>query len=357
MDQKTPRINLKIIINILIYINNMNNDTLCKYNTAASICNKVWLKIKDKVIKDNERNLNTLTKFGNILIINELNSVYKKEKEKHIAFPLSIYLNNCMGNYIYDNEEPLDKNNNFIKDNDIIKVELGISIGGCISILADTFTVNKNKEIENINEFLSKLQKTLLKKIKHEECADNIRIFIESQCTYNNIFPVENCISYQHDISELANDSLKYMILNYHKYYDKDDYLIGPENINYEFEENDIYTINLSVIPIRDNVDDNSIRYKQSDNVHIYRINDLFHSLKLKSSKSFYNQVKKDHKNYAFNITPYILDIKHRMGVKECVDKNVMEKYPITYIKPDDIPVIVKKFTIFVGKEKSILLK
>ena len=334
----------------------MESDTLGKYNTASSICNKVWLKIKDKVIKENERNLNTLTKFGNILIINELNSVYKKEKEKHIAFPLSICLNNCIGNYIYD-EEPLDKNENLIKDDDIIKVELGISIGGCISILAETFTVNINKEIENINEFLGKLQKTLLKKIKHEECADEIRIFIESQCTYNNIFPVENCISYQHDIGELANDSLKYMILNYRKYYDKDDYLIGPENINYEFEENDIYTINLSIIPIRHDVDNNSIRYKQSDDTYIYRINDLFHSLKLKSSKIFYNQVKKDHKNYAFNITPYISDIKNRIGIKECIDKNVMEKYPITYIKPVDIPVIVKKFTIFVGKEKSILLK
>lgn len=329
----------------------MESNLLCKYNTAASICNKIWYKLKDKVIKDNERDLFTLTKFGNNLIETELNSVYKKEV-KHIAFPLSICLNNCVGNYIYDKE-----NNNLIKDDDVIKIELGISIGGCISILAETFTISKNKEIEKINEFLENLQKTLLKKIKHEETADEIRIFIESQCTYNNIFPLENCISYQHDIDELTNDSLKYMILNHRKYYDNDDYLISPENINYEFEEDDIYTINLSVVPMRDDIDDDNIRYKQSDDVHIYRLTDLSHLLKLKSSKNFYHQVKKEHKNYAFNVIPYTSDIKNRIGIKECIDKNIIEAYPILYIKPYDLPIIVKKFTIIVGKDKSKLLK
>lgn len=337
---------------------NKQNNIMSKYNTAASICNKVWNKIKDKVLKDNERNLFILTKYGNNLIENELNSVYKKEKDKYIAFPLSIYLNNCIGNYIYDEGNNTNVlNEHLIKDDDIIKVELGISIGGCISILAETFTINKNEEIEKINAFLVNLQKTLLKKIKHEETADEIRIFIESQCTYNNIFPVENCISYQHEIGELTNDYSKYMILNYRKYYDTNDYLIGPENINYEFEENDIYTINLSVVPMRDDIDDDSIIYKQSDDVHIYRFTDLSHSLKLKSSKNFYHQVKKEHKNYAFNVTPYISDIKNRIGIKECIDKNIIEAYPILYIKPYDLPVIVKKFTIIVGKEKSKLLK
>ncbi len=32
----------------------------------------------------------------------ELKTVYKKEKNKKIAFPTSISLNNCLGNYIYD---------------------------------------------------------------------------------------------------------------------------------------------------------------------------------------------------------------------------------------------------------------
>jgi methionine aminopeptidase len=330
----------------------LTDSMITKYNTAASICGKVYNKIKDKIISENERNILTLTKYGTEFINEEFSSIYKKE-HKHIAFPVSISLNNCLGNYVY-NHTNKESEFNTIKDDDIIKVELGVSIGGCISVLAETFTINENKEIKRINEFLNKLQKELVKKIKHEETADEMRILIESKCTNNNIFPIENCMSYQQWEEYLTGDSLKYMILNYRKYYDQNDYLISPENINYEFEENDIYTINLSVTPTVDDVD---IKYKNSDESHIYRFNEFTYSLKLKSSKSFYSQVKSKHRNYAFDISPYLEDVKNRMGLKECLNNNILDNYPILYVQPSHVPVITKKFTIIVGKNESKILK
>ena len=44
----------------------------------------------------------------------------KKEKVKGIAFPLSISLNNCTGNYIY--EESM-KDYNLIKEGDVVLLE------------------------------------------------------------------------------------------------------------------------------------------------------------------------------------------------------------------------------------------
>jgi methionine aminopeptidase len=309
----------------------LTDSMITKYNTAASICGRVYNKIKDKVLKDNERDILALSTYGNNCIQDEFNGIFKKE-HKHIAFPVSISLNNCVGNYIYDHT---NKNSeyNTIKDTDIIKVELGVSIGGCISMLAETFTINDNPEIERINVFLNKLQKELLKKIKHEETADEMRIIVESKCTDNDVFPIENCMSYQQWEEHLTGESLKYMILNYRKYYDNNDYLISPENINYEFEEHDIYTINLSVMPSQDE-SENNIKYKSNDDSHIYRLNEFTYNLKLKSSKNFYSQVKSKHRNYAFEISPYLQHVKNRMGLRECLQNNIIDSYPIKYVYP-----------------------
>lgn len=333
----------------------LTDNMITKYHTAASICGKVYNQIKTKILDEKERNLLNLTSYGNNLIKDELNSIYKKSKDKNIAFPVSISLNNCVGNYIYNHEKP-ESPYNTIKETDVIKVELGVSIDGCISILAETFTINDNSKVKDINKFLEKMQKELVKKIKHEETADEMRILIESKCTDNDIFPIENCMSYQQWEGDIKRDDLKYMILNYRKYYDMEDYLISPENINYEFEENDIYTINLSVIPTRDDQEEN-IKYKTNDESHIYRINEYTYSLKLKSSKAFYSQAKSKHKNYAFDISSYNTDAKNRMGIKECSNNNILDKYPIHYVHPVDTPVITKKFTIIVGKNESKLLK
>jgi methionine aminopeptidase len=344
----------------------LTDNIITKYHTAASICGKVYISLKSKIIdlfynaplrNDNERNLLNLTSYGNNLIKHELSNIYKKSKDKNIAFPVSISLNNCVGHYIYNHDNP-DSEFNTIKETDVIKIELGVSIDGCISILAETFTINENLEIKKITDFLDKMQKILVKKIKHEETADEMRMLFESKCTENDIFPIENCMSYQQLEGHLNGDTLKYMILNYHKYYDMDDYLISPENINYEFEEHDIYTINLSVTPTRDDNDnDDNIKYKNKDESHIYRLNEYTYSLKLKSSKIFYNQIKTNHSNYAFDISLYNHDAKNRMGIKECLDNNILDAYPIKYVCPSNIPVITKKFTIIVGKNDSKLLK
>jgi len=330
----------------------LNEDIISKYNSAASICGIVFNKIKNVIIEENERDIKKLNVYGNNCIIEELSKVYKKETNKYIAFPVSISLNNCISNYIYDYSN-IESEYNRIKESDIIKIELGVSICGCIAILMETFTINENNEIKKINSFLNKLEKDITKLIKHEETVDEIRIYIESKCTNNNVFPVENCMSYQQDIGYMSTDESKYMILNYCKYYDMDDYLISPENINFEFEEGDVYTINLSVVPMQED----DIKYKYDENHHIYRFNEYNYQLKLKNSRMFYNDVKKKHENYAFELQQYLNNNGNKIGVKECINNNILDKLPIKYVKPDNIPVITKKFTIIVGKKNSKILK
>lgn len=328
----------------------MNVD-LTKYNIASKICGKVMKEIINNIKNKEMLNIIDLCNFGNRRINEECDNIYKKEKNKGVAFPTSISLNNCCGNYIY--EESNGEEFNVIKNDDIIKIELGVNILGCIAILGETITTND--KTDSIIELLNDLQKDIIKMIKVGEINDEIRIHIESKCTDEDCFPVENCISYQQEDGHLNAQNSKYMILNYQKYYDKNEYLTVEENTCYEFEENDVFNINLTIIKDHE-ITESTHNYIENHDPHIYRLNDYFYNLKLKTSREFYSMIKSQHNNNAFDGREYFKNIRQRIGIKDSLNAGILTKYPILYSK-DKLPVYHKKFTIVVGKEKSNMLK
>ena len=331
--------------------NILTPEEITKYHTAAVICKKVYNELKE-LIKQGERDIRVLSDLGNCKIELELNKIYKKEN-KYIGFPVSISLNNCVGNYVYDSEKD---EFNIIKDDDIIKIELGVNIGGCISILGETFTISNVEWVEKANNFLIKLQKKILKLVENGYTGDDLRMYIESECTKVDMFPVENTISYQSERDFLKTSDSKYFILNNVKVFDQDENLISPEFINYEFETNDIYNINLSIIPTCDN----KIVIKNHEKSHLYTLNDYTYQLKMKSSRAFYNTIKSKHYFNPFEIEKYLQDKTFKMGKLECIKNYILEPLPISFVKEktndgkliDSLPVIIKKFTILV-KETS----
>ena len=76
-------------------------NTLDKYNAAAKIAKQVYNELVTK-IKGGERNVEIVNNFGEELIKSECEKIYKKEKIKGVGFPVSISLNNCVENYVYD---------------------------------------------------------------------------------------------------------------------------------------------------------------------------------------------------------------------------------------------------------------
>ena len=327
----------------------LSSDTIAKYNTSAAICSKVYKHLKELVISNQQRNIKNLCDIGNQMILTELSTIYKKNKDKNIAFPICISLNNMISNHT---GEILDE----IKDTDIIKIKLGVSLCGCISILTETFIIKKNKSIQRVINFLDDISEDILEMIKHEETVDEVRIFIESKCTEQIVFPIPNCISYQQEKSFIKTFDSKYMILNYLAKYDMNDYLLTEQNINFEFEEDDIFTINLTVIPMEDDIEPNQVKYCNLDNPSIYRINETNYNLKLQSSREFYNKVKKEHFNYAFDIKKHLNNPKDRMGLSECKKNKLLDIYDV--ITPhNNLPVISKEFTIIIGKNNSKKLK
>lgn len=334
-----------------------------KYNVAAKICGKVYNMLKENILTGKILYVSELIRLGNEMIRNECKLVYKKLQNKGIAFPVSISLNNCVGNYTYENQK---NEYNIIKQGDVVKIELGVNIDGYIAVLGETLiysnetnneTNNETFNTENLKyiEFLDKLQKDIIKIIKHGEINDEVKIYVESKCTELDCFPVENTISYQHIDGKLSTDDSKYIITNYKKYYDSEDLLITKENLCFEFEKYEIYTINLTIIK-NNSEGETDHKYAQPHESHICRFNEYFYNLKLASSRSFCSVIHEEYQKNAFDCVPYKNQIKYKTGIRESLKNGILIQYPVYYSKDNSI-VFHKKFTIIVDENGSKLLR
>lgn len=328
----------------------MKTKSLQNYTIGSEICNNIMNELVSKIKDDNILDIKELENFGDNRINEECMKIYDdKNKNKNklgVAYPTSISLNNCVGNYLYSEGD-------VIKNGDIVKIEIGVNIYGCIVNLGETIIYNGCDEPNKYLELLDILKNDIINIIKHGENNDEMRIHIESKCLDYNCFPVENCISYQHLDNQCKTEESKYMILNYTDI-DNDNYndnINCLENICFEFNEGEVYTINLKIIPNNmNNADETKHKYYKLDEPHIYRFNDYYYDFKLRSSREFSSAMKKKYDTNAFNFLQYKNNKTYRLGIKECLKRELLESYPILYSR-DKLPIYHKIFTIIIGKD------
>lgn len=336
----------------------ISDQELTKYHACAKICGIVLKELVQKITTGELLETKLLNEYGDKRINEECEKIYKRDV-KNVAFTTSISLNDCVGNYIYQENNDLY---NIIKPGDVIKIQLGVNIGGCIAVLGETIVYKsqdeeKNKEYKRYLDLLDNLGKTIPKIMIPGNVNDDLKMIIESKCTESGCFPVENTTSYQHLEGQLHTDDSKYIITNYQKYYDEDDNLTGPQNLCFEFEPGEVYTINLVIIPNNYEKDDETTHdYKEKHDPHIYRFNDSYYNLKLRMSREFCSLVKGKYDTNAFNCTPFKTNGRSRTGIKECLENYILETYPILYSK-ERLPIFHKKFTIVVSNNKCTTLK
>lgn len=332
-------------------INNMN-----KYKTAGLIATKAV----DEIVKHSKPNtkLIDLIDIGNKYIGVELNKIYKNIRYKGISFPICLSVNNIAGHYTPNKSD-------MTKEGDLLKIELGVHIDGFPASIAYTTLVTELPEKisgdkTNVLKACIEASKQILPLMtpKHtnkdivkvmEKCAEMYGCSLPSSneiCDDMNILP--GIISYQisKDILNGSNDDV-----------DVDDaecihrFILNKENPNYEFsmrdmplEENEVYAIDILMSTGScklNNIEHTTIYHKHHSN----RI-----PLKMKSSKetlSLFN-------NKCF---PQQLDMentRNRLGIKECIDKNLVYKYPVVADKENEYIARVK-FTVIV-KDKPILI-
>lgn len=323
----------------------LDNISLIKYKTAGTIVTKII----DHVVKEIEPNkkLIDIYNLGIDLVKKECDKVYQDIKYKGMAFPFCVSKNNIAGHYIPNN---LD----VIKEGDIIKLELGIHIDGYPVLMCYSTFIPNNKDHDKQNKVMSAVinaSKEIIKMMTPEhsniEIANILKKYADQYgcnlplCHFDKNIP--GVFSYQ--LSRYVSDG----------HNDDDDeyvhkFILSKDNPNYDFsqretyfEENEIYAIDIAM-----SSGSGKLNYFREPD--IYKRNfDGKVDLKLKSSKTTISLLKD-----RFPTVLNIKDPKIRLGLKECLTKNLVEPYHIVAEKENEFIARVK-FTVII-KDEPILL-
>lgn len=329
-------------------LNDPNN--LNKYKASGLIATKA-INEAIKQLQPNVKLLdvvNQTTKY----IIDECNKTYKDVKYKGLAFPVCISKNHVAGHYI-------PKETDIVNTGDLIKIELGVHVDGYPAMIAFTTLITEpnqkyNDQRSNVLKAVIESSKEIVNLMKPGKTnKDVVKVMEKYAEKYNCNLPIYNdnefdvvpgVISYEisRGVIDGCND-------------DNDEYvhrfILSRNNPNYEFvlretefEENEVYAVDIlmsSGTGKLQNMNETCI-YKKTPNI--------YENLKLKTSRDVISSFGKE--MFPIKIDPN--NIRMKLGLKECIEKDLLTVYPATCEKEGEFVARIK-FTVIV-KDKPILI-
>ncbi len=326
-------------------INNLN-----KYKAAGLIATKTVNEIV-KNIKVNIKLINLLH-IGNNYVQTEISKVYKDVKDKGFSFPICLSLNNIAGHYI-----PLDTD--IIKEGDILKIELGIHIDGFPANIVYSTLVNSTSN--KINDNRANVMKACIEASKKvfilmtpdhtnkdiikamEKCAEKYNCNLPT-CNEFELGHVPGILSFQisRHVCDGQNDDSDEFV---HRF------ILSKEHHTYDYSMNEIQLEENEVYAIDILMSSGSGKLQNIDKTSIFKRNhDKKELLKLKTSREVLNIFNKD----KFPIYVDCKESRIKLGLKECLDKGLIEKY-IAVTEKEGEYIARIKFTVIV-RDKPILI-
>lgn len=307
-----------------------NDLVVTKYKMAGDIANRVLKNLIERCVLG--VSALELCKIGDDMIVQETDKVYKKEKEiqKGIAFPTQANINNCICHYA-----PLSSvgSNDFIvKENDIVKLDLGVHIDGYIAVVAHTVFMSEEKKGKAVDAMLAAhycaeaALRLVAPGIENTKVTDVVSKISESY----GCKAVEGMLSYQ--MVKDTIDGKKTIIQNPTEKQ-------RQEHENCEFAVNEVYAIDMLI-----STGDGKSRDMDFRTTIYKREPDQVYQLKMKASRAIFSEVEKKFDTMCFNLRSLADEKKAKMGINECVNHGLITPFPVLFEKEDEI-VAQFKFT------------
>jgi len=325
-------------------------NTLNKYKSAGVIATKA-INEAVKNLKEGTKLLditNQTTKY----IQDECNKIYKDINYKGLAFPVCLSKNHIAGHYI-------PKESDITNNGDLIKIELGVHIDGFPALIA--FTTLITNDNQKYNDQRAKVLKAVIESSKEivnvmkpgKTNKDVVKIMEKYAEKYNCNLPIYNDNEFDVIPGLISYEVSRGIIDGYNDDVDENvhRFILSRTNPNYEFglretefEENEVYAIDILMSSGTDklqNMNETSI-YK--------RVHSIFESLKLKASRDVISSFGKE----LFPVKMDPNNVRMKLGLKECIEKDLLTVYPATCEKEGEYIARIK-FTVIV-KDKPILV-
>lgn len=303
-----------------------------KYKTAGEIVNKILVQLIQSCKVG--VSVKAICEKGDNLIVQEVEKKYKNEKDikKGIAFPTCLSMNNCICHF-----SPSKNDADYVlKEDDLVKIDVGVHIDGFIAVVAHTIVVGSSAE----KKVTGRKADVILAAYLASQAA--LRLLSPGNGNYKvteavqkisesyKCKPIEGMLS--HQLKQFKIDGEKTIIQNPTPAQRK-------EHEKCDFEKYEVYAMDVLVST-------GEGQGKEMDTkVAIYKKTEETYLLKLKASKAFYAEVKKKYGPMPFNLRNFEEEAKAKMGVVECVSHKLIEPFQVLYEKSSEY-VAQFKFTV-----------
>lgn len=287
---------------------------LDKYKAAAEVADKTIQMITEKMVPGAD--IAELCKTSDEYIEEECKKVFHSKKTKKlrrgVAFPTSISANYILGNY-----SPLKEDSTELKEGDVAKVDLAVHIDGYIAISGHTVYVSGDKDAK----VTGRAADVMLAAYKAKEAA--LRTIVAGKKN-SDVTKVINKVAEEFKcnvVRGVFSHKLKKHVI------DSDDVIAsttGAKVEEYEFHPGDVFGLEIFV-------SSGTGKPKQSEiKTTIYkRMIENTYLLKSDKARGFLKQVNTRFPSLPFSIRAFEDQTSVRIGVKHCLDHQLIEPYTV----------------------------
>jgi curved DNA binding protein len=271
-------------------------------------------------------------------IYEELAKVYnKKPVFKGLAFPTTIAPNEVCGYFAPIPEESVN-----IKEGDLLNIELGVHVDGFAGLVAHTLVVQSDKNApvtgQKADVVLAAYNaaQAALRLIKPGHTNNEVTEVIQKVADSYKVTPLEGVLS--HEMKKHLIDGNK-VILNKETFEQRVD--------SQEFAVGDVFALDVYVSSGEGKTKEADLRctvYK--------RAMDRTYNLKIKQSRQFFNEVLDNYPSFCFSLNSFQDPIAARIGIKECLEHELLVPYPVLSEKSGAF-VAQFKYTVVITKGKT----
>jgi len=305
---------------------------LDKYKMAKDVANAVMIQLLQS-LQPGQRIVD-ICAHGDRLIENNIQNAAKKVKDKGIAFPVCVSVNNTLGHYSPLPDDPVV----VLKEGDCVKIDFGVHIDGYITQAAHTTVIGQKTEQEPLK---GKLADCICATYFAAECAHRlvrpgrtnaeVTNAIRKVADIFHVNPVEGVLS--HQVKQRIIDGNKVII-------NRTD--VDQHVEEFQFEQNEVYVIDIVMSTGEGKAKEGDVR-----TTVFKRALDRNYSLKLQASRQVFSEIQKKFPVFAFTLRALSDEKKRKLGITEIVKHDLLDTYPVLFEKEGEF-VVQFKFNLLV---------
>jgi curved DNA binding protein len=318
-----------------------NSDVTTKYQEAAKIANATMLEVMAMCVPD--ARVLDICVAGDAAIVEKASLIFRSKKgpkvEKGVAFPVCLSVNNCVCHY-----SPLASDESTVLAlGDLVKLDLGVHVDGYIAVAAHTFRVtatggqlaleegqeNVTGPAADVMNAAYTAAEVAARMIKPGNTNKQVAEAVKSVADSFGVTTMAGTV--MHQMKRFVIDASKVIILR-----DDSDKKVDTCT----FEAGEVYAVDVCFT-----TGEGKPREENARTTLFKRNVDKSYSLRMKASRAFFSEVQKSAPTMPFTLRTVEDERQAKLGVRECVQHELLTPYPVLFERPDAVVAHVK-FTV-----------